>query len=299
MAIVDPSALPETAEACTEYITEADHAWDGGDNDHARVLYHSVVESAVHSDDQRSHAAYRLALIAMNAGDKDAAWEWAATSHEAGAADLMHVIANATPQDAPDPNVIPQTPEASDAYWELGRKAKAAGDWATAVSWFAAVVAGPGESDVLARARVNLAICYHAQGQDDIARAWLEDALPMLDNSIMDDVDLARQLFEDLGVHVHEEAGASPATHQLNAGIEAYQLGDAAAARAALEAAMHVEGTTDEIKGKASFYLGTMDRQAASYAEARDRLERAAELAPEPERSWAAQLLAEKWDEQV
>jgi tetratricopeptide (TPR) repeat protein len=299
MAIADPSALPESPEACTEYITEADHAWDGGDNDRARVLYHSAYESAVHTDDQRSHAAYRLALIAMNGGDRDAAWEWASSSHEPAAADLMHVIANATPQDAPDPNVIPQTPEASDAYWALGRKAKEAGDWATAVGWFAAVVEGPGQSDVLARARVNLAICYHAQGQDDIARAWLEDALPMLDNSMIEDVELARQMFDDLGVHLHEEAGVAPAVHQLNAGIEAYQLGDAATARQSLEASMHVDGTTDEIKGKASFYLGTMDRQAASYAEARDRLERAASLAPEPERSWAAQLLAEKWGEQV
>ena len=297
MTIADPSAIPETPEACVEYLTEADSAWDHGDVDAARVLYHGIVESAAHSRDQRSHANYRLALIALNQGDKSAAWDFASGSADPAAADLMRSIGNTTTEAAADANMIPQTSEEIDAYWTLGITAKNAKDWPTATGWFGAVAQAIGEPDVIARAQVNLAICLHEQGDDVSAREWLGAALPMLDNSMFEDVTAARELFGEIGVHAHHDPDETDAVRQFTAGIEAYQLGELGTTHTALEAAMHVDGTSDELKGKASYYLGAMAQQARDYATARDRLERSAELASDPEQTWARELLKARWDE--
>ena len=64
MTIADAHAIPESEADCAEYLKEADQAWDAGDPDQAWDLYHSLVQSELVTDAQRSHAAYRLALIA-------------------------------------------------------------------------------------------------------------------------------------------------------------------------------------------------------------------------------------------
>jgi len=78
--------------------------------------------------------------------------------------------------------------------------------------------------------------------------------------------------------------------------VEAYQLGDAAAARTALEAALHLDGP-DEVKGRGHYYLGAMDYQEKKYAEARNHIEAASTSAPDPERAWATDMLTWHYDE--
>jgi tetratricopeptide (TPR) repeat protein len=99
-----------------------------------------------------------------------------------------------------------------------------------------------------------------------------------------------------LGGGLETAHDASPAAAQLAAGLIAYENGDTTAARAAFEAAIHLDGPAAE-KARAHYYIGAMDYQHRRYANARNHIE-AASQAPEPERGWAAAMLQWRWDEQ-
>jgi hypothetical protein len=77
------------------------------------------------------------------------------------------------------------------------------------------------------------------------------------------------------------DAQKSHAAYRL--AVEAHQLGNASAARAALEAALHLDGP-DDVKGRAHYYPGAMDHQERRYADARNHLGAAATKAPVQER---------------
>ncbi|HEV7205741.1 MAG TPA: tetratricopeptide repeat protein [Jatrophihabitans sp.] len=296
MAIPDPHAIPEDATACTEYRTEADQAWDGGDTDRAYELYHSLTQSLAATDAQTSHAQYRLALIAVNRGDHDLAYDLLSRSSEPGAADLRRSLDNATPNDpVADPDVVPLTAEQTDDWWEAGVAAKHAGDWDLARRFFTSIASstcnGP---DVIARAEVLVGEATHQLGEDANARLWFEKALPNLSGGTAE-MEIARTMLGEVGVHATADH-SSPAAEQLVNGIEAYQQGDLAAARTALEATLHLDGPA-EVKGRARYYLGALDYQDRRYADARNHLEEAARSAPDQERAWATEMLSWHWDE--
>lgn len=295
MAIPDVHAIPETADACTEYQTEADHAWDSGDTDHAWDVYRSLFESHAKSDAQGSHAAHRLALIAVNRGETDVAWNYAGYSHEPGVEDLKRSLDNATPNDpTPDPDVVPATMEQSDDWWTAGIAAKNAGDWDLMRRFFTSVsMSTCNPPNVIAKAEVLVGDALHEQGDVATARQWYEHALPNLDDPAA--IEIARQRLMDVGVVAHADH-SSPAAQQVVDGVEAYELGDGARARTALEAALHLEGPA-EVKGRAHYYLGAMDYQEKKYADARNHVEAAATSAPDPERGWAADMLTWHYDE--
>ena len=295
MPIPDPQAIPETADACAEYLTEADAAWAAGDVTTAEHLYHSLQQSALSTRDQAGHATYRLALIALNNGDHDAARTWAASSSDPAAADLMHSIDNAAGPAQADITRPPANDHETELYWAEGTKARSANDLPTAAAWFDQIIKSSAiPPETRARAEVVMALILHGQGDDKNARAWMEHAWPNLVDEEL--IKAARDLYDQIGVHVQDDT-SSPAAHQLAAGIEAFELGDAAAARPALEAAMHLDGATDEIKGRAGYYIGAMDYQEHKYADARDHLERAAAIAPDPEKTWAHEMLHSRWEE--
>lgn len=295
MAISDVHAIPETADACTEYQTEADHAWDSGDTDRAWDLYRSLFESQAKTDAQESHAAHRLALIAVNRGDTDHAWNYAAYSREPGADDLRKSLDLATQHDAtPDPDVVPTTAEETEHWWNAGIAAKQAGDWELTRRFFTSIASATcNPPNVMAKAEVNIGDALHEMGDVATARLWYEKALPNLDDPLA--IESARIKLEDVGVHAHEDH-SSPAAQQVVDGVEAYQLGDGAAARTALEAALHLDGPA-EVKGRAHYYLGAMDYQEKKYADARNHIEAAAQTAQDPEKSWAADMLTWHYDE--
>jgi tetratricopeptide (TPR) repeat protein len=295
MTIADVHAIPESEADCAEYLKEGDQAWDGGDPDHAWDLYHSLVQSGFVTSVQRSHASYRLALIAVNRGQTDVAFDFLGWSNEPGTDELKKSLDNATPNDpAPDPDSPPATMEQTDDWWAAGVKAKQAGDWDLARRYFQSIAASTCNApNAIAKAEVNVGDALHHLGDDENARLWMEKALPNLDDP--DAVKLAREMLGGVGVHSTAD-DSSPAAAQVVAGVEAYQLGDLAAARTALQAALHLDGP-DDVKGRAHYYLGAMDYQDKHYAEARNHLEAAATGAPEQERDWATQMLSWHWEE--
>ena len=294
MAIPDPRAIPETPDAATEYATAADAAWTAGDPSAAWDLYHSVFTSEAATTDQRSHSAYRLALIALNRGDHEQARRFAWESSDTGAKDLLSSLDNATTDATPDPNRAVVGTEEADRYWRLGTEARGNGDSLAASQWFIAIATGSDLApNYIAQAEFNVAQCLISLGEEATARGWLERALPNLTDPAS--VEFCRKILGKVGVH--GVTSDIPAVKQLDAGIESFQLGDLAAARAALEAALHLDGSTDEVKGRAEYYLGSMAFQAKQYADARDHLGRASTLAPDPEKSWAHEMLQWEWQD--
>ena len=231
----------------------------------------------------------------MNRGQTDVAWDFLGWSHEPGTDDLKKSLDNATPNDpAADPDTPPATVEQTDDWWNAGVAAKQAGDWDLARRYFQSIAASTcNEPNVIAKAEVNVGEALHNAGDDENARLWIEKALPNLDDAAA--VKLARDMLGGVGVHATAN-DSSPAAAQVVAGVEAYQLGDLAASRTALQAALHLDGP-DDVKGRAQYYLGAMDYQDKHYAEARNHLEAAAANAPEQEREWATQMLSWHWEE--
>ena len=295
MAIPDVHAIPESDVACAEYIQEADQAWDAADPDHAWDLYRSVCQAGMASDAQRSHASYRVALIAVNRGETDVAYDYLGWSKEPGTEELRKSLDNATPNDpVADPDTVPATAEQTDDWWTAGVAAKQAGDWDLARRYFASIAASTCNApNVIAKAEVNVGEATHNLGDDTTARLWFEKALPNLDDPGA--IEIARTMLGGVGVHATADS-SSPAAQQVVNGVEAYQLGDLAAARTDLQAALHLEGPAD-VKGRAQYYLGAMDYQDKHYAEARNHLEAAASAAPDQERAWATEMLSWHWDE--
>jgi tetratricopeptide (TPR) repeat protein len=295
MTVADAHAIPESEADCTTYLTEADQAWDGGDPDHAWDLYHSLWQSGFITEAQKSHASYRLALIAVNRGDHDAAWDFIGYSNEPGTEDLKHSLDNATPDDpAPDPDTPPATVEQTDDWWNAGITAKNADDWDLARRYFAAIAASTcNPPNLIAKAEVMVGQATQNLGDVPTARLWYENALPNLDDPAA--LEIARSMLGDIGVHSVDDP-SSPAAQQVVDGVAAYEYGDLPAARTALQAALHLEGP-DDVKGRAQYYLGAMAYQEKQYAEARNHLEAAAANAPDQEKAWAAEMLAWHWEE--
>lgn len=295
MAIPDPHAIPESEADCATYLAEADDAWEHDNADHAYDVYYSLRESHVATDAEHSHASHRLALIAVNRDDTHAAWNFAGDSHEPGAEDLLRSLDNATPGDpAADPDAVPQPMEQTEDWWRAGIEARTAGDWQLTQRFFYAISQSTCNPPItIAKAEFLVAEALHNQGDDANARPWLEKALPGLEGT--EDLTMAHALFGEIGVRSVDDS-SSPAAQQAVDAVANYQYGDLAAARAGFEAALHVEGP-DDVKGRAHYYLGSMDYQDHRYADARNHLTDAAASVPDEERDWASEMLTWQWDE--
>lgn len=303
MAIPDPHAIPETSDACTEYVAEADTAWDAGSSDDAYDLYNAVRNSNFATTDQVNHVNMRLGLIAQTRGDIDAAVTFFHASHDPAARDALHALTNATTHDRePDPAVVPGTAEEAFAWIDAALAAERSGDWQRAHDFYdvilQATVLTPGQQGT---AYVHGGTALEHLGGTDDARTMYEMAISLISDQAQ--LDYARERIKALG-GAHAFAGPdapipddeSPAAAQVEVGNVAYENGDATGARTAFEAALHLDGTAST-KGRAHYYLAAMDYQVGQYAEARNHLEAALAAAPEPEHSWAEGMLAWRWDE--
>jgi tetratricopeptide (TPR) repeat protein len=296
MTIADPHAIPEAEHDAHDYLTEADQAWESGDEDLAYALYHALFQSHAAQHGWRSHAAYRCGLIDLNRGDTDRAHLFLEASDEPGAAEALHSLNNATHDDpAPDPNVVPDTVERSESWYAAGTTAMQAGDWEKAYGLMLALTQTTcNPPNEMARYQANVGMCLWNMNQNDTARQWLEHALPSLADEHL--ITQCRKALHDLGGGVADDT-TSAAAHQFSTALQAYESGDAHGARGGFEAALHAEGP-DDVKGKAHYYLGAMDYQERRYADARDHVEAAVQTAPDPEKGWAQAMLAWRWDEQ-
>ena len=297
-SIPDPHAIPETDAACAEYVMEGDAAWESGNNDLAYELYLAVRNSSFAAADQLSHALLRLGFIAQTRGDIDDAVTFLHASHEPAAKDALHALTNATTND-PTPSVeqIPQTTEQTFAWYEAALAAEGGQNFDLAHGLFEATAqSGHATSGQQGTALIHSAMALERLGQPDAARERYQRCLSLLSDE--DQLGYATGRIHALGGGQQTAHDSSPAATQLAAGMVAYDNGDAAAARAAFEAAVHLDGPAQE-KARAHYYLGAMDYQHRLYANARNHVEAAAAGASEPERGWAVAMLQWRWDEHV
>lgn len=295
ISIADLHAIPETEAACAEYTREADAAWETGDIDRAYALYLAVRNSSFAAGEQVDQAAVRLGVIAHYRGDIDDAVLHLRASNDPAARDMLHALTDATEDDpTPTPEQIPQTTEQSFAWWEAAVDAEQAQNFDLAHGLFEATAQSehlnPGQQGT---ALVHSAMALEQIGQSDLARQRYERCLSLL--STEDELAFVSDRIHALGGGQETAHDSSPAATQVAAGMVAYENGDATAARAAFEAAIHLDGPAEE-KARAHYYLGAMDYQHRRYADARNHIE-AASTAPEPERGWAAAMLQWRWDE--
>ena len=297
MAVADPHALPETEAACADYLAEADQAWDAHDTERAYALYHSLFMAHLRSEEQRSHAAFRLGSMLNDRGYPSRAFDFLRQSHEPGARELLESIESTRfrgEHQQPHPGHVPWDPIEIERWTEAAEAASAAGEYERAAGLYRDLANSFGVSEEMgARAQVLSGQNLLAAGHPDTARDWLEQALPRLTDEA--DIEQVQELLRRIGGSVADDA-SSPGAHQVAVGRQAYEAGDAGAARSAFEAALQLDGP-DTARGRAHYYLGAMDYQAGHYAQARDHLEAAAADAPSPEGIWARSMLALRWED--
>ena len=293
--IPDPHAIPETDAACAEYVRAADAAWESGDSDLAYELYLAVRNSSFAAVNDVDHATLRLALIAQARGEVDDAVMFLHASHDPAARDVLQALTNSTKNDPePTPEQVPQTSEQAFAWYQAAAAAEGAQNFELAHGLFESLAQSAHiNSGQQGSAFIRSAIALEHLGQPDEARDRYQRSLSLLSDE--DQIAYASGRIHALGGGHESAHDSSPAATQAAAGIAAYENGDAAAARAALEAAIHLDGSAAE-KARAHYYLGAMDYQHRRYADARNHIEAAA-AAPEPERGWAAAMLHWRWDE--
>ena len=298
MAIDDPTAIPETPAQITEYMHEADRLWNDSRTEEAHTLYRSVL-AARSGTPESSLAAYRLALYLQTTGDIDGALGFLEISHEPGKHDLEIALRAEMPDQAVDPSNPPQTMEACERYMESIDSAFERSDWTTVD---ALVVA-------YQQTQVDIGIGRHAVAQSyrGVALVHLgrnDEARPVLEYVVANSnseqrLTQAREALKQIGVHVDD--GGNPYqtddSELLLAGIAAFESGDELVAMTELQLVIDSEAAGAADKGRAHFYLGSMAYHGRKFDDARTHLRTAEADAPDPERGWATDMLAWRWQE--
>ncbi|MEP7047523.1 MAG: tetratricopeptide repeat protein [Ilumatobacteraceae bacterium] len=299
MAIEDPTAIPESPEQVTEYMTAADQLWNDSRTDDAHVLYRSVFNSPVAAAPQSSLSGYRLALYLQTIGDVDGALGYVAYTTEPGTHDLEIALHAEMPDQVVDPSVVPQTMEACERYAQSIVSAFERSDWTTVEALVLAyqdtsIDVGIGRHALMQSFRGPALVHL---GRNDEARPVLEYVIA---NSINDDgLARAHAAMQQIGIQVDD--GGNPYetddSRNLLAGIAAFEGGDEASATIALQSVVDSDAG-DSDKGRAHFYLGSMAYHGQRYDEARTHLHAARSTAPEPEQGWTNDILSWRWQEE-
>jgi tetratricopeptide (TPR) repeat protein len=298
MAIDDPTAIPQSPEQITEYMQAADRLWNDSRTEEAHVLYRSVF-AAVSNTPEASLASYRLALYLQTTGDIDGALLFLAGSDEPGKHDLEVALRAQMPDQVVDPSQPPETAEACERYMESITSAFERSDWTTVEALCGAyqqttVDVGLGRHAVC---QGYLGVALVHLGRNDEARTALEYVLANSRSDIQ--LKQARDALMQIGVHVQD--GDNPYqtddSELLLAGIAAFESGDQLAAMSELQLVVDSDAAGATDKGRAHFYLGSMAYHSQRYDEARNHLHIAETDAPDPERGWAVDMLAWRWQE--
>ncbi len=298
MAIDDPTAIPGSAEQITEYMQAADRLWNDSRTEEAHVLYRSVL-SGIAGTPEASLAAYRLALYLQTTGDIDGALVFVSSSNEPGTHDLEIALRAEMPDQAVDPSQVPETTEACERYMESITSAFERSDWTTVDALCLAyqqttVDVGIGRHSVCQGYR-GVALVH--LGRNDEARSALEYVLANSHSEIQ--LKQARDALLQIGVQVQDDDNPyqTDDSEMLLAGITAFESGDQLVAMTELQAVVDSDAAGATDKGRAHFYLGSMAYHGHRYEEARTHLHTAETDAPDPERGWAVDMLAWRWQE--
>ena len=302
MAIDDPTALPENAQQTTEYLHEADLAFDREQLDVAMSLYWSASAANLFaSEDNRTHAYLRVGQILMGQGNDDEAYRWLEAAGPAGA-DLLRILDAKTTDAAVDPDVIPQTPEVLTRYENAMHAANESKDYATFDQLVARIMDSsatlPGQ-----RGRVSLLMAQSLleRGHDAHAEEWAQAALAEGTGSVADD---ARKVIEkasdNQGVDGLLDDRVTSYGFELTAAMHQFEGGVGDKGKATFDSV--VADTTglndDEAKGRARYYLGMIAYLEHDFDVAREHFEFASDNAGSPEIGYAAEALKWRYQEE-
>jgi tetratricopeptide (TPR) repeat protein len=299
MAIDDPTAIPQTPEHVAEYMQEADRLWNDNRTEEAHTLYRSVY-SATGKGADSSLACYRVALYLQTTGDTNGALLWSELSSEPATQDLRIALRAAMPDQAVDPSEVPQTTEACDHYaWSMINFFDQ-GDWATVDAIGSALMQTTVDYPISHQAiyQTYRGVALVHLGRNDEARPILEFVVANCANQ--DRLAQARAALQQIGIEVQDGGNPydTPDSHELLAGIAAFERGDEQAAMTSLRSVVNSGNAGETDKGRAHFYLGSMDYHTHRFDEARTHLHTAEKDAPDPEKGWATDMLSWRWQEE-
>ena len=302
MAIDDPTALPENAQQTTEYLHEADLAFDREQLDLAMSLYWSASAAGLFAtDDNRVHAYLRVGQILMGQGNDDEAYRWLEAAGPAGA-DLLRILDAKTTDAAVDPDVIPQTPEVLTRYTNAVNAANESKDYATLDQLVARMMESgamlPGQRGQLC---LLMAKSLLERGFGAQAEEWAQAALAEGTGTVADE---ARQVIEKAsdsqGVNGLLDDRVVSYGFELTAAMQSFEggLGDRGKATFELVVADTTGLNDDEAKGRARYYLGMIAYHAHDFDVAREHFEFANDYAGSPEMGYAAEALRWRYQEE-
>jgi tetratricopeptide (TPR) repeat protein len=302
MTIDDPTALPENAQQTTEYLHEADLAFDREQLDLAMSLYWSASAGGLFAtDDNRIHAYLRIGQILMGQGNDDEAYRWLEAAGPAGA-DLLKIIDAKTTDAAVDPDVIPQTPEVLTRYANAVNAANESKDYAT----FDQLVARMMESSAMPpgqRGQLSLLMAKSLleRGYGAQAEEWAQVALAEGSGTVADEArNVIQRASDSQGVDDMMDNRVTSYGIELAAGLQSFEggLGDKGKSMFELVVADTTGLNDDEAKGRARYYLGMIAYHAHDFDVAREHFEFANDYAGSPEMGYAADALKWRYQEE-
>jgi tetratricopeptide (TPR) repeat protein len=302
MAIDDPTALPENPQQTTEYLHEADLAFDREQLDLALSLYWSAGAAGnFPNDESRTHTYVRVGEILMGQGNDAEAYRWLEAAGPAGA-DLLRIIDAKTTDAAVDPDVVPQTPEELTRYTNALNAANASGDHAT-FDQLANRIMESNATVPAQRASISLAMAQSLleRGHAEQAEQWAQAALAEDSGSHAEEARrVIQQVNDGQGVAGAADDRVTSYGVELTAAIQMFEGGGADKGKAMFESVVaDTSGLNDdEAKGRARYYLGMIAYHERDFDVAREHFEFANDHAGSPEMGYAAEALRWRYQEE-
>lgn len=310
MPIDDPTAIPETSDQAAEYLREADDFWSNHRQDEAVTLYFAVLQSPFEDalpQNRQGEIMFRLGQAAERHGDQDRAYRaylWGQNEGHDESRRRLAEMRNELPDQDIDPDVVPSTIEAVEAYLNAGVQI-AESDPERAARLLEAALATdhltPGHR---ANASYELGLIYQRTGSHDAAYQMFEEVASTGNDEHRQLAIAAMRQYQQQDGTDHDDVVASgqptdeeDAGRYLQAAIDAYDRGDTGRAEALATVVASSSAASAAQQGGAHYYLGAIAYYANNFDVARTHLTHASEHAEDPYRDWAQQMLDWRWQE--
>jgi tetratricopeptide (TPR) repeat protein len=235
------------------------------------------------------------------------AYRRAVAMGDASAKILVDALLAAENRQPVEESHIPQNEAEAGEYLRLAKAAMDAGDWERADQLFNALHDSPAnDANERAQAALGLGMVLRHRNANDAAMQYLEEASQLGDEIIrtaaMSQINELRQADDNvqLGTEVPSstriDSEAAAAT-MLQAGVDRYEVSDAAGARARFEAVHAASAASAQQRGYAAYYLASMAWYEGDYDVARVQFREAKEKADASTAQLAAQMLQTHWGE--
>lgn len=306
--IIDPSAIPETADDAKEYEQELQAI--GGDWMRVEPLARSLSQSDVAAREVRAMAYSALGNALEGLGRPDEAIDAYRRAVDMGDTSAQAVVDNllASQQRSPVEEAhIPQNEAEAGEYFRLAKAAIEAGDWERADELFTALYESPANSaEQRGQAAFGIGTALRHRNANDAAMQYFDEASQIGSDEVRGAaLEQIRELrMADGNVELGTEvATSSPidseeaADTMLQAGVDRYEVSDTAGAKARFEA-VHAAGSASTAqRGYAAYYLATMAWYEGDYDVARIQFREARDNADSTTAELASQMLRTHWGE--